>query len=42
MEGAGAIEELEVEGCGCLAVDLWVGSGHCCGLVVVIKPGSRR
>ncbi len=41
VEGAGTVEELEVEGGGSLAVDLWVGSGHCWGLVVVTKRGMR-
>jgi len=41
VEGAGTVEELEVEGGGGLAVDLGVRSGHCWGLVVVIKRGMR-
>lgn len=41
MERAGAIEELEVEGRGCLAVDLWAGSGHGCGLEIVIQHTLR-
>ena len=41
VEGASAVEELEVEGCGGLAVDLGVRNGHCWGLVVVIKRGVR-
>jgi len=41
VEGASAVEKLEVEGRGGLAVDLGVRNGHCWGLVVVIKRGVR-
>ena len=37
VEGAGAVEKLEVEGGRGLAVDFGVGSGHGRGLVVVMK-----